>query len=278
MEIVDLYEAVRTETAGHSSKGNQLKGRLGDCWYKADHMGYEGLAEVVVSDFLKVSENVFAEGTEWFAEYEPAQIRYRDKVYSGCVSHHFLGPQEELVPVEKLFRQFTGRSLAGELGKIADVRERILYLVGNITEITGLSDFGNYVTGALEIDAVFLNEDRHTNNLAVIYMRDREKYRPCPYFDHGLSLYADTAGDFPKGLSAEECRKWIHGKPFSRDFDEQLDAAEELYGKQIRFRVPERAMGERMAVWEGMYERWILERIREVLRQQVRKYGYLFGK
>lgn len=270
MKFIDLSETARTETTGHSSKGNQLKWRRGENWYKADHMGYEGLAEVLVSDFLKKSS------IENFAEYYPVRIKYRDSVYSGCMSRNFLNEQEELIPVEKLFRQFTGRSLAQELGKIPDIKERILYMVETIKEITGLEKFGEYLTAALEIDAVFLNEDRHTNNLAVIYMRDKEKYRLCPYFDHGLSLYADIRGDFPINLPAEICRKRIHAKPFSRDFDEQLDETEKLYGKQIVFRFSEREIKERLAGWEGIYDRRILERAEETLRQQIRTYGYLF--
>lgn len=34
---------------------------------------------------------------------------------------------------------------------------------------TGLKDFGVYLTKILEMDVFFLNEDRHTNNIAVIY-------------------------------------------------------------------------------------------------------------
>lgn len=36
--------------------------------------------------------------------------------------------------------------------------------------------------------------------------------------------------DYPLSLSYEECLKKIESKPFSSDFDIQLEAAEELYG------------------------------------------------
>ena len=42
MESIDLNKIPVQETEGHTSKGNQLKWKLGDQWYKADHMGYEG--------------------------------------------------------------------------------------------------------------------------------------------------------------------------------------------------------------------------------------------
>lgn len=38
---------------GHTSKGDQRKWKVGDRWYKADYMGYESLAEVLVSHFLE---------------------------------------------------------------------------------------------------------------------------------------------------------------------------------------------------------------------------------
>ena len=44
----------------------------------------------------------------------------------------------------------------------------------------------------LEIDAFFLNEDRHTNNIAVQYNVADDTYALCPLFDNGLSLLADT--------------------------------------------------------------------------------------
>lgn len=49
-------------------------------------------------------------------------------------------------------------------------------------------------------------------------------------FDQGLCLFADTNMDYPLSLSYEECLKKIESKPFSSDFDIQLEAAEELYG------------------------------------------------
>ncbi len=41
---------------GHTSKGDQRKWKVGDRWYKADYMGYESLAEVLVSHFLETDE------------------------------------------------------------------------------------------------------------------------------------------------------------------------------------------------------------------------------
>ena len=41
---------------GHTSKGDQRKWKDEDRWYKVDYMGYESLAEVLVSHFLEADE------------------------------------------------------------------------------------------------------------------------------------------------------------------------------------------------------------------------------
>lgn len=45
MEGIDLNEIPVLETEAHTSKGTQLKWKLDGQWYKADHMGYEGVSE-----------------------------------------------------------------------------------------------------------------------------------------------------------------------------------------------------------------------------------------
>lgn len=40
----------------HTSKGDQRKWKVEDRWYKVDYMGYESLAEVLVSHFLEADE------------------------------------------------------------------------------------------------------------------------------------------------------------------------------------------------------------------------------
>ena len=71
MESIDLNKIPVQETEGHTSKGNQLKWKLGDQWYKADHMGYEGLSEVLVSRLLHKTELKYP-----FVESHPVEIAY----------------------------------------------------------------------------------------------------------------------------------------------------------------------------------------------------------
>ena len=48
--MIELNINDMKDTERHSSKGNQLKWNPAntETWYKADYMGYEGLAEVLV--------------------------------------------------------------------------------------------------------------------------------------------------------------------------------------------------------------------------------------
>lgn len=41
-----------------TSKGNQAKWNIDDCWVKRDYLGYESLAEVVTSKFFECVEDL----------------------------------------------------------------------------------------------------------------------------------------------------------------------------------------------------------------------------
>ena len=51
------------------------------------------------------------------------------------------------------------------------MKERLRLLVDAMEEATGMQNMGEYLTTLFEIDALFLNQDRHLNNIALI--RDR---------------------------------------------------------------------------------------------------------
>lgn len=268
--ITFLQDYMKIE--GHfSSKGNQWKWNDGNWWYKADQLGYETLTETVVSHLLThstIGNHVI---------YEPVIIDYHGRELLGCKSKNFLQPSEELITLERLFRQNTGMSLSKEISYFSDVKKRIEYTVDHVINYTGLEDFGEYLTRMLEMDAFFLNEDRHTNNIAVIYDIKSREYRYCPYFDMGLSLFADIKKDFPMETSLKECRKRIVAKPFSRDFDEQMDAANELYGGYLKFTVTKEEMVKEVEKWDLPYAEELIKRAGEVLRYQAGKYLYMMG-
>lgn len=76
---VELFEQHIVTTERHSSKGNQLKWKDGEIWYKADYTGYEGLSEYIISNLLKKSSL----NSEEFVIYEPVNIRYKNNVFTG---------------------------------------------------------------------------------------------------------------------------------------------------------------------------------------------------
>ena len=68
----------------------------------------------------------------------------------------------------------------------------------------------------------------------------------------------------------------VQSKTVSSDFDEQLDAAEELYGQVLRFTFGEREIRE-ILEQDECYEKAVKDRVFEVLMSQRRKYSYLFA-
>ena len=269
MEIINL-DAVRQEPIqGYTSKGDQPKWQLGGRWYKADHMGYEALAEVLISRLLKLSN------VPGFAEYEPVLIRYRGKEIPGCVSKNFRGKDEMLVPFERLHRAYKGRGLAAGLGGIDEVQERIRYTAHFIEQTTGLTEVGKYLTLLLELDSFFLNEDRHTNNLAVIRNEKTKEFRLCPIFDNGLALLADL-NDYPLDKDLYDCIRRVRAKPFDCDFDVQAEAAEKLYGMQLKFSFSEKEASRELEFVKELYGEKIYRRVEQVLFEQMRKYRVYF--
>lgn len=48
MEQIRLDNQLPVKKTDHTSKGDQLKWKIGNIWYKSDYMGYEGLSAVAV--------------------------------------------------------------------------------------------------------------------------------------------------------------------------------------------------------------------------------------
>ena len=266
LQSKDMYDDNR-----RSSKGNQLKWKKDDLWYKADYTGYEGFAEHVVSKLLCFSDLKHEE----FVKYDTEKIMYQRTDYLGCVSKDFMPEGFRLITLERLYMNSNGVSLGKMVYHYADPKDRLKYLTDQIVRMTGLEDFGKYLCKLMTIDAFFLNEDRHFHNIAVL-VNDMGEYRLCPIFDQGACLLSDTTMDYPLGKAETiDYMLEVRAKTVSRDFDEQLDAAEELYGQQIRFSFSGKEI-EAVVHNEPYYLEEIKKRVETVLRQQRRKYSYLF--
>ena len=269
MVRINLDAIEQEPILGHTSKGDQPKWQLDGKWYKADHMGYEALAEVVVSQLLKQSN------VPDFVEYRPVLIQYQGKEIPGCVSKNFRRKDEMLVSFERLHRTYKGRGLAAELGGINKPQGRIRYTIDFIEQTTGLTGVGKYLTLLLELDSFFLNEDRHTNNLAVIRNEKTKEFRLCPIFDNGLALLSDL-NDYPLDKDVYDCIRCVRAKPFDLDFNVQVEAAEELYGMQLNLSFSRKEVSKELKFVTELYGEKIYCRVVQVLFEQMRKYQVYF--
>ena len=132
---------------------------------------------------------------------------------------------------------------------------------------------GNKTTVGSEI-TLFLNEDRHMHNIAVL--RDGTGgYHYCPVFDNGCALLSDTQMDYPMGEDIITLIPQVRAKTLSRNFMEQLEAVEALYGQSLKFSYSIKEI-EMLLEKEPYYPEEIKIRVRDILLQQRRTYQYLF--
>ena len=269
--MIELFEQDMKMDDRQSSKGNLLKWKNCGIWYKADYTGYEGLAEYIISHLLQKSTLSEQE----YVLYDPEQIKYKSKIYSGVKSKDFLQCGWQIITLERLFQNFFGR-LYQSIFKIRDHEERLIFLVNQVERITGLTGFGKYLNKLLTIDAFFLNEDRHTHNIAVL-MNEKGAFAYCPIFDNGAGLLADTTMDYPLEGDIYELIDSVKSKTISSDFEEQLDISEALYQNHIKFSFTMKDVKELLDNAE-IYSEEERKRVELVIRAQMRKYQYLFEK
>jgi hypothetical protein len=252
-----------------ASKGNQMKfyREEDDCWYKADYLGHEGLSEYVAAKLLDMTDIPHA-------SYEPCQFLVGKRQVTGCKSRNFLSEGETLVSAAELIRKYRDEDIAKTCAGM-ELSERITYFVDTIVKITGCTDFPQYLTDMLCLDAITKNDDRHFNNISFIV--DREgSYRMTPIYDNGGAFLSDTYtyGE-PEGQEElERAAKEVQAKPFSTDFDEQLDAMEELYGSS-RICLPSRITFDREAL-SSYYPDRQLQKVENLIRESRRKYQPYF--
>lgn len=270
--MIELFERDSKTDARQSSKGNQLKWETGGVWYKADYTGYEGLAEYMISMLLSYSSLL----PEEYVVYHTEEIMYKHNKYRACKSRHFLPEGWKLITLERLFQSVYGESLNKSVYSIREYADRIRFLTDQTIRITGLAEFGIYLCKLLTIDAIFLNEDRHTHNIAVL-LDETGKYHYCPIFDNGAALLSDITMDYPMGGNIDALIEEVSAKTFCRDFDEQLDLAEQLYGEPIHFTYTEKEIDGLLAA-EPYYPQEMKQRVKRILLNRRRKYQYLFRK
>lgn len=214
-----------------SSKGNQEKwyDPVENCWYKLDQFGYEALTETVVSTLLERSD--FEKDTPFtFVRYHMERLQVHGRERTGCSSKNFLQPGQALITVNRLLSNHLGRPLREKLTRLSSDKKRIAYLAEATAEVTDLELFPQYLALLFEIDALFCNDDRHLNNIAVI--EQGGKYDYCPIFDNGAGLLSNTQLS-PMDILPSALISVLQARPFNTTFTRQMNTAKGLYGAQL---------------------------------------------
>lgn len=185
-----------------SSEGTQVKFKKNNFWYKKDSQGNEGLAEYLASGVLKFSNLKENE----FVEYEMGMINGRN----GCRSRDFLPKGWSVITFYRLYYNEFGKNLAEVIAGFDSMEERMEYVIRFVKQSCGL-DVTDYLRKTLTLDMLILNEDRHLNNLAVIFAEDH--FEIAPIFDNGISLLtANKSVNWKFGL--EDNVKRVIARPF----------------------------------------------------------------
>ncbi len=238
------------KVAETSSKGNQEKwfDKNTNKWYKLDQFGYEALSETLISVLMEKS-NIKNETPFTFAKYQMERARVHGRERTACSSDNFLEDGQSIITLSHLFSRFLGSSLKEKLEKLSSDKKRIEYL-GNMTaEFTGLEYFPKYLTLLFEIDALFLNDDRHLNNIAVIEKNGKFDY--CPIFDNGAGLLSNVQFS-PMVIEPKSLIKDVIARPFNMNFTRQMNTARALWGSQ--FKMPKLTSKEIMKELETLLE------------------------
>ena len=69
----------------------------------------------------------------------------------------------------------------------------------------------------------------------------------------------------------------VPARPFSADFDEQIEASITVCGANLRFHFSSQDIAAAMEDLDAIYPQAILARVRAVLREQRRRYAFLFS-
>lgn len=220
------------KVAETSSKGNQEKWYDKDAnkWYKLDQFGYESLAETLISVLLENS-NIKSDTPFSFTKYQMEKLNVHGRERTGCSSENFLKKGQSIITLSHLFSRHLGMSLKDKLERLTSDKKRIEYLADATAEYTGLNEFPEYLTLLFEIDALFLNDDRHLNNIAVI--EEKGKFSYCPIFDNGAGLLSNIQFS-PMDIAPQSLIKDLLARPFNTSFTRQMNTIKNLYGRQLK--------------------------------------------
>ena len=267
--MIELNDEYLYKTDIASSKGNQLKWCVNDVWYKADSNGYEGLSEYIVSKLLIHSSLNSSE----YIDYCLDQVKYKKSIMNACKSSNFLAEGDSIITIKRLLDTYNS-NFFDTYDSLVTIKEKAKYLVDTVIGLTGLKDFGEYIYKLAVIDGLFLNEDRHFHNIAVIQKKDNT-FDYCPIFDNGASLLSDVKLDYPISENTIDLIKSVKSKTFDCNFNDVIDSLEELYACNITFSYTEEDINNILKE-VTIYDEDTIKRVKQVLIYQRNKYQYFF--
>lgn len=159
-----------------TSDGTQIKYFRNNTWYKLDRYGGEGEAEALASTILTLS----GYPKKKYVTYSQVLINGRP----GCSCRNFLRKDDQFVTLYRLYMNYCGRDLSAAIQKM-DYDDAIEYVLSFVLKQTGI-DLHEYLADTFILDELILNEDRHFNNLGLLF--DGDAFRTAPIFDNGKSL------------------------------------------------------------------------------------------
>ena len=230
-KTVKLYTA--DVVAATSSKGNQEKWYDADSnnWYKLDKIGFESLAEAVDSELLVKHSNIESELGYTVVRYhiETVNVHRKDRIAS--VSPNFLNSEQSIQTVYHILKRVLGSDYQRVLADEKNISNRLALIVDTVEKVSGLTEFGKYITLLFEVDALIANEDRHLNNIAVI--EENGAYDYCPLFDNGEGFMLDNVR-YPFDVRTQGLMRNLRAKPFNCQFGRCVNTARGLYGAQLK--------------------------------------------
>lgn len=220
---VDIIEVSRDDRFGvaSSSYGNQIKWIKGDRYIKKDLLGYESVAEVLVSYLLC---NTDLRPSIDFVIYYPCIIVEDGKnLGNGCYSYDYTlrdGVRYSEVSIGYLLKSY-GRSFGIGFYDLVDfLYDKVHFNVSS------------YLGRILCLDTITRNDDRHFNNISFLYKDGI--FIPSPIYDNGGSCMSDTFS-YPLDCDFDTNYNSIMAKPFKENFLDQLYTSDMLYLNYDKF-------------------------------------------
>ena len=267
--IINFDEEAKNQVSYATSKGNLPKWRIDNTWYKTDAFGYESLAECIISDLLKYS-NIYN-----YVKYNITKGIYNGEIKNFSVSNNLMNEDDMLLTFYRLYFLETGNELTKDIYNFDEVADRIKFVVEFVSNNYKIDNIGKLITSILELDMLFLNEDRHFNNFALIRKGDSKKFIFAPVFDNGLSLLSDII-EYKMNEDIYKNIDKVKGKPFSISLEEQCEKAESIYGQSLIITFTKNDVLKEIEKYREFYDEGTIERVISVIFEQMRKYSYLF--